>query len=86
MGADVPEHVLHVKLLERTQDMLHSAMQVLESYVVYFVQALHLRQPTCLLMCGLLMVAWQSDLFMAVTSIQSKQQLTAQHITSDSYV
>ena len=33
----LPEHMLYVKLLERLQDMLHSAMQSLESSIVDFV-------------------------------------------------
>ena len=43
----LPEHVSYIKLLERLQDMLHSAMQGLESSVVDFVQALHLKLSAC---------------------------------------
>ena len=43
----LPEHMSYVKLLERIQDMLHSAMQGLESRVVDFVQALHLKLSAC---------------------------------------
>lgn len=43
----LPEHMSYVKLLERLDNMLHSDVQSLESSVVDFVQALHLKLTAC---------------------------------------